>query len=80
MTNTLLLIAGDGIGIEITARHAGQRQCDTAYKNIRFYSHSDRSGRADGVQIMMHRDCAYASHGFSNAITTADKARFGRSA
>jgi len=41
-------------------------------RNISFISHSDMGGRADGVQIMVHRGFAYVGHGFSNGITTLD--------
>jgi hypothetical protein len=41
-------------------------------RNIKFVSHSDLSGRGDGVQIMVHRGHAYIGHGFSNGITTVD--------
>ena len=41
-------------------------------KNISFISHSDLGGKADGVQIMVHRGFAYVGHGFSNGITTVD--------
>jgi ABC-type branched-subunit amino acid transport system ATPase component len=43
-----------------------------ASRNIKFVSHSDLSGRGDGVQIMVHRGFAYIGHGFSNGITTVD--------
>jgi hypothetical protein len=41
-------------------------------RNIRFVAHSAMGGRADGVQIMVHRGYAYVGHGFSNGITTLD--------
>ena len=43
-----------------------------ASRNIKFVSHTDMDGRADGVQIMVHRGYAYVGHGFSNGITTVD--------
>jgi len=43
-----------------------------ASRNITFVSHSDLGGRADGVQIMVHRGFAYIGHGFSNGITVVD--------
>ena len=43
-----------------------------ASRGIRFVSHSDMNGRADGVQIMVHRGFAYVGHGYSNGITTLD--------
>lgn len=41
-------------------------------RNIRFVAHTDMGGRADGVQVMVHRGFAYVGHGFSNGITTLD--------
>jgi len=43
-----------------------------ASRNIKFVSHSDQGGRADGVQIMVHRGYAYIGHTFSNGITVMD--------
>lgn len=43
-----------------------------ASRNIKFIGHSDQGGRADGVQIMVHRGYAYIGHGFSNGITVMD--------
>lgn len=43
-----------------------------ASSNIKFVSHSDMGGHADGVQVMVHRGYAYVGHGFSNGITTLD--------
>jgi hypothetical protein len=43
-----------------------------ASKNITFVAHSDQGGRADGVQIMVHRGYAYIGHTFSNGITVMD--------
>jgi hypothetical protein len=43
-----------------------------ASRSIKFVSHSDMGGRADGVQVMVHRGFAYIGHGFSNGITTLD--------
>jgi hypothetical protein len=43
-----------------------------ASRNIDFVSHTDMGGRADAVQIMVHRGFAYVGHGFSNGITTLD--------
>ena len=43
-----------------------------ASRNIKFISHSDQGGRADGVQIMVHRGYAYIGHTFSNGITVMD--------
>ncbi len=40
--------------------------------NIKFIAHTDMGGRADGVQVMVHRGFAYVGHGFSNGITTLD--------
>ena len=43
-----------------------------ASRNIKFVSHCDQGGRADGVQVMVHRGYAYIGHGFSNGITVVD--------
>lgn len=43
-----------------------------ASRNIKFVSHSDMGGRADGVQVMVHRGYAYVGHGFSNGISVID--------
>ena len=43
-----------------------------ASRNIKFISHCDQGGRADGVQVMVHRGFAYIGHGFSNGITVVD--------
>jgi hypothetical protein len=43
-----------------------------ASRNIKFISHCDQGGRADGVQIMVHRGFAYIGHCFSNGITVVD--------
>lgn len=39
---------------------------------ISFISHTLMDGRADGVQVMVHRGYAYVGHGFSNGITVID--------
>jgi hypothetical protein len=43
-----------------------------ASRNIKFLGHSEMDGRADGVQLMVHRGFAYVGHGFSDGITTLD--------
>jgi hypothetical protein len=43
-----------------------------ASRNISFVSHTDMGGRADGVQVMVHRGFAYVGHGFSNGISVID--------
>jgi hypothetical protein len=43
-----------------------------ASRNISFVSHTDMGGRADGVQVMVHRGYAYVGHGFSNGISVID--------
>ncbi|MFI4987045.1 MAG: LVIVD repeat-containing protein [Alphaproteobacteria bacterium] len=43
-----------------------------AQHNIKFISHSDQGGRADGVQIMVHRGYAYIGNSFSMGITVLD--------
>ncbi len=53
--------------------NVGERTMNAvASRNMKFVSHSDLSGRGDGVQIMVHRGYAYVGHGFSNGITTVD--------
>jgi hypothetical protein len=46
-------------------------QADAA-KNIKFISHSDQGGHADGVQIMVHRGHAYIGNSFSMGVTVID--------
>jgi hypothetical protein len=41
-------------------------------KNVNLVSHSDQGGRADGVQIMVHRGYAYIAHIFSNGVSVVD--------
>src|SRR5260370_33527912 len=43
-----------------------------ASRNIKFISHSDQGGHADGVQIMVHRGYAYVGNSFSMGITVID--------
>jgi hypothetical protein len=43
-----------------------------ASRNIKFISHSDQGGHADGVQIMVHRGYAYIGNSFSMGITVMD--------
>lgn len=45
---------------------------DAPRKNIDFVGYSDQGGRGDGVQIMVHRGCAYIGHMFSNGVTVMD--------
>jgi hypothetical protein len=37
--------------------------------NMRVIGYSDQGGRPDGVQIMVHRGCAYVGHMFSNGFS-----------
>ena len=39
---------------------------------MRLIGHSDQGGRADGVQIMVHRGFAYIGHLFSNGFSVVD--------
>ena len=41
-------------------------------KNIRLIGHSDQGGRADGVQLMVHRGFAYIGHMFSKGFSVVD--------
>ncbi len=41
-------------------------------RNIRVISHSDQGGRADGMQLMVHRGYAYVSHMFSGGFSVLD--------
>src|SRR6201996_7593104 len=45
---------------------------DYATKNMRLVGHSDQGGRADGVQIMVHRGYAYIGHIFSKGFSVLD--------
>src|SRR6187399_1316435 len=40
--------------------------------NMRLVGHSDQGGRADGVQIMVHRGHAYVGHMFSKGFSIID--------
>lgn len=40
--------------------------------NMSFVGHSDQGGRADGVQVMIHRDHAYIGHMFSRGFSVVD--------
>jgi hypothetical protein len=41
-------------------------------RNMRFIGHSDQGGRADGVQMMVHRGYAYIGHMFSKGFSVVD--------
>jgi hypothetical protein len=41
-------------------------------RNMRIVSHSDQGGRADGMQLMVHRGYAYVSHMFSGGFSVLD--------
>jgi hypothetical protein len=41
-------------------------------RNMRLVGHSDQGGRADGVQIMVHRGYAYIGHMFSKGFSIID--------
>jgi len=41
-------------------------------RNMRLLGHSDQGGRADGVQIMVHRGHAYIGHMFSKGFSIVD--------
>src|ERR1700720_3366879 len=41
-------------------------------RNMRLIGHSDQGGRADGVQIMVHRGFAYVGHMFSKGFSVID--------
>src|SRR6202042_1561223 len=45
---------------------------DYATKNMRLVGHSDQGGRADGVQLMVHRGYAYIGHMFSKGFSVVD--------
>lgn len=40
--------------------------------NLRLIGHSDQGGRADGVQLMVHRGYAYIGHMFSKGFSVVD--------
>jgi hypothetical protein len=41
-------------------------------RNMRLVGHSDQGGRADGVQLMVHRGYAYVGHMFSKGFSIID--------
>jgi len=41
-------------------------------RNMRLVGHSDQGGRADGVQVMVHRGHAYVGHMFSKGFSIID--------
>ncbi|WP_158937004.1 LVIVD repeat-containing protein [Burkholderia sp. S171] len=41
-------------------------------RNMRLIGHSDQGGRADGVQLMVHRGYAYIGHMFSKGFSVVD--------
>jgi hypothetical protein len=41
-------------------------------RNMRIVAHSDQGGRADGMQLMVHRGFAYVSHMFSGGFSVLD--------
>lgn len=41
-------------------------------RNMRLVGHSDQGGRADGVQVMVHRGYAYVGHMFSKGFSVID--------
>jgi hypothetical protein len=41
-------------------------------RNMRLIGHSDQGGRADGVQLMVHRGYAYIGHMFSKGFSVID--------
>lgn len=41
-------------------------------RNIRVISHSDQGGRADGMQLIVHRGYAYVAHMFSGGFSVLD--------
>ena len=41
-------------------------------KNVSFLSHTDQGGRADGMQLMVHKGYAYVAHMFSNGFSVID--------
>ena len=41
-------------------------------RNMRLIGHSDQGGRADGVQVMVHRGHAYVGHMFSKGFSIID--------
>jgi hypothetical protein len=41
-------------------------------RNMRIIAHSDQGGRADGMQLMVHRGYAYISHMFSGGFSVLD--------
>jgi hypothetical protein len=44
----------------------------TYTKKMRILGHSDQGGRADGVQIMVHKGYAYVGHIFSKGFSVVD--------
>jgi hypothetical protein len=51
--------------------HASSLIPDFAH-NMRLIGHSDQGGRADGVQLMVHRGYAYIGHMFSKGFSVVD--------
>jgi hypothetical protein len=45
---------------------------DVPAHNFTFLAHSDQGGRADGVQVIVHKGHAYIGHLFSNGVTVLD--------
>jgi hypothetical protein len=41
-------------------------------RNMRIVGYSDQGGRPDGMQLMVHRGCAYISHMFSQGFSVLD--------
>jgi hypothetical protein len=41
-------------------------------RNMRIVAHSDQGGRADGMQLMVHRGYAYVAHMFSGGFSVLD--------
>jgi hypothetical protein len=41
-------------------------------RNMKLIGYSDQSGRPDGVQVMVHRGCAYVGHMFSRGFSVID--------
>jgi len=41
-------------------------------RNMRLIGHSDQGGRADGLQVMVHRGFAYVAHPWSGGFTIID--------
>ena len=48
------------------------RMTPTHARNMRIIGHSDQAGRADGVQIMVHKGYAYIGHIFSKGFSIVD--------